>query len=122
MVRVARTGTDDPLGIGVESLVGLITPAAVIAASAAAGAVSQFLVERTYQRGRRLVRRLVVRGAPAEIEIAAVRALTAEQLAVIGRTVHDRAVECGSDAEQAQNLTDSVVAALVRRAETGEKG
>src|SRR5262245_31795185 len=91
MARRSAIGRDDPLGIGIEFLVGLITPVAIVAASAVAGAVSQFVVESAYRGGRKLVRRLLGPRYPTEIETAAIRALTIDQLAAIRETVHTRA-------------------------------
>jgi hypothetical protein len=120
MARMLETGKDDPLGIGIESLIGLITPVAIVVASAVVGAVSQFIVESTYRGGRKLARKLLGPRSPAEIETAAIRALTVDQLAAIRETVRNRAVAYGSDTEQAQLFADSVMAALIRRSRSGQ--
>jgi hypothetical protein len=113
--RMVEAGDDDPLGIGVDSLAAMVTTLAIVAASAVAGAVSQFVVENTYRGGRRLVRRMLGSRSRTEIEIAAIRALTVDQLAAVRQMVYERALAHGSDAEQAGRIANSVIAALVRR-------
>jgi hypothetical protein len=117
MARALADRPDRPLGIGVEVVLGLVTPVVVLLANGAVGAVAQSAVETGYRGVRRAVvwtlRRSRVAG---EVETSAVRALTADELHVIHERVEKTALTLGCDAEQARLMADSVIGALVRRA------
>jgi len=121
-LRRARTRRDEPLGIGVDEVVALLSPAVLVAVTAAVEHVAEDAGRTAARRGLRGARRLMGglfrrgrtrRGDQRALPAPETTPLTAEQLAEIRRLALARAAQLGLAEDKATLLADALVGGLL---------
>ncbi|MFF7501280.1 hypothetical protein ACFZBM_17870 [Streptomyces lavendulae] len=110
-ILAGRGRRKEPLGFGLAEASALVTPIVWLALDQVARHGVDLVTESAAARCRRLLRRLLRRGAgapPAEL-----RELDAVQLTGIRQRILERAVSRGMSQTEAEALADAVIAQLV---------
>lgn len=110
-LRRQRGSADQPLGSGLDTAVGLLTPAAVLACAAAREALIDTVKEEVSGRVGRLVRRVLGSGEPNAAGTEVI--LTVETLTAVRRASMRAAQRSGFGEAEARALADAVTGALL---------